>query len=103
MSKVTAAERMATFPCSGEINRRVADAAALMRMVRDQYSPAAVYEDHLGGTNLEFADWRFNLRMSNTEPLLRLNVESRGNRLLMEGKTAELLRILEKEGGPVPA
>ncbi len=57
----------------------------------------------MDGVNLEFTDWRFNLRMSNTEPLLRLNVESRGNRALLEDKTAELLHLLESRGGAVPA
>lgn len=94
------AESMARYPCSGEINRRVEDAPALMRLVRDRYAPAAVHEDHLDGVNLEFRDWRFNLRMSNTEPLLRLNVESRGNRQLMEEETAELLELLPGEKAP---
>lgn len=73
-------ERMDAWPCSGEINRRVADAPALMRKIRDHYAPAATYEDAIDGVNLEFGNWRFNLRMSNTEPLLRLNVESRADR-----------------------
>ena len=97
------AERMAAYPCSGEINRRVQDAPALMQLVREQYAPRALHEDSMDGVNLEFADWRFNLRMSNTEPLLRLNVESRGNRALLEDKTAELLHLLETRGGAVPA
>ena len=57
----------------------------------------------MDGVNLEFTDWRFNLRMSNTEPLLRLNVESRGNRALLEDKTAKLLHLLEVRGGAVTA
>ena len=88
-------ERMEAWPCSGEINRRVADAPALMRKIRDHYAPAATYEDAIDGVNLEFGDWRFNLRMSNTEPLLRLNVESRANRELLEAKTAELLALID--------
>ena len=95
------AERMAAYPCSGEINRRVQDAPALMQLVRDRYAGQAVHEDSIDGVNLEFADWRFNLRMSNTEPLLRLNVETRGNRPLLEDKTAELLRLLEERDGAV--
>ena len=94
---------MAAYPCSGEINRRVQDAPALMKLVRDSYAPSAQYEDSLDGVNLEFAQWRFNLRMSNTEPLLRLNVESRADRALLEEKTAELLKFLEDNGGAVPA
>lgn len=49
--------------------------------------------------NLEFPQWRFNLRRSNTEPLLRLNVETRGDRALLEDKTAELLRLMDAEDG----
>ena len=97
------AERMAAYPCSGEINRRVQDAPALMQLVREQYAPHALYEDSMDGVNLEFADWRFNLRMSNTEPLLRLNVETRGNRALLEDRTAGLLNLLETRGGAMPA
>lgn len=97
------AERMAAYPCSGEINRRVQNAPALMQLVRGQYAPHALCEDSTDGVNLEFADWRFNLRMSNTEPLLRLNVETRGNRALLEDKTAELLHLLEARGGAAPA
>ena len=67
-----------------------------MKLVRDKYAPAAQYEDSLDGVNLEFAQWRFNLRMSNTESLLRLNVESRADRALLEDKTAEILRLLEE-------
>lgn len=96
-------ERMAAYPCSGEINRRVADAPRLMRKLRDRYADAALHEDNLDGVNLEFADWRFNLRMSNTEPLLRLNVESRADPALLEDKTGELLRLLDAEEGTTPA
>ena len=97
------AERMEAYPCSGEINRRVQDAPALMKLVRDKYAASALYEDTLDGVNLEFAQWRFNLRMSNTEPLLRLNVETRGDRALLEDKTAEILWVLEEQGEAVPA
>ena len=96
-------ERMAAYPCSGEINRRVADAPRLMRKLRDRYADAALHEDRLDGVNLEFADWRFNLRMSNTEPLLRLNVESRADPALLEDKTSELLGLLDAEEGTTPA
>ena len=89
------AERMAAFPCSGEINRTVRDAAAIMARVRAKYAPQALSEAHLDGLSLTFADWRFNLRCSNTEPLLRLNVESRGNRPLMDARTAALLADID--------
>lgn len=97
------AERMAAYPCSGEINLRVQDAPALMKLVRDRYAPKAMYEDSMDGVNLEFDQWRFNLRMSNTEPLLRLNVESRGSKALVDEKTAEILDLLKDMGGAVPA
>ena len=84
-------ERMALFPASGEINRRVEDAAATMRRIEEEYAPRAKRVEHVDGISIEFDDWRFNLRASNTEPLLRLNVESRGDAALMRAKTDELL------------
>ena len=93
------AERMAAFPCSGEINRQVADPAAALQRARDRYAAGAVSVDETDGLSCEFADWRFNLRQSNTEPLIRLNVESRGDVALMEGRTAELLGVIEGGGG----
>lgn len=83
--------RMAAFPCSGEINTRVEDAAATIQRVHDRFSSSALKEEHVDGLSLEYKNWRFNLRSSNTEPLLRLNVESRGDKALMEDKTKELL------------
>lgn len=78
------AERMAAYPCSGEINYRVDDAQASIRNVVDYFAPACIRQDATDGISMEFADWRFNLRMSNTEPLLRLNVESRSDPALVE-------------------
>jgi phosphomannomutase len=89
------AERMAAWPCSGEINRRVSNAENLMQNIRDRYAAQAVHEDRLDGVNLEFADWRFNLRMSNTEPILRLNVESRANSALLRDKTNEIIEFID--------
>lgn len=93
------AERMAAFPCSGEINRQVADPAAALQRVRARYAAGAVSVDETDGLGCEFTDWRFNLRQSNTEPLIRLNVESRGDVALMEGRTGELLGVIEGGGG----
>ena len=84
-------ERVAKFPASGEINRRVADAAETMRRIEAEYAPTARAVEHIDGISIELDDWRFNLRASNTEPLLRLNVESRGDAALMRSKTDELL------------
>jgi phosphomannomutase len=87
-------ERMRAYPASGEINRKVEDARAVIARVEAEYTPRAAAVDRTDGLSVEFADWRFNLRSSNTEPLLRLNVESRGDPKLMRAKTAELLALL---------
>lgn len=92
------AERIEAFPCSGEINRQVADARAVLTRIRDVYAPQALSLDETDGVSFEFADWRFNLRMSNTEPLIRLNVESRGDAQLMERRTKELLEAIDRSG-----
>jgi phosphomannomutase len=88
-------ERMRLFPASGEINRTIADPAAALAAVEAHYGPGALHCDRTDGLSLEFADWRFNLRLSNTEPVVRLNVESRGDDALMRAKTAELLALLD--------
>jgi phosphomannomutase/phosphomannomutase/phosphoglucomutase len=90
------AERMAAFPASGEINRRLDDAARVLSEVENRYAAKAVSVDHTDGLSMEFGNWRFNLRSSNTEPLVRLNVESRGDQALMKKKTAEILELLEQ-------
>lgn len=87
-------ERMRKFPASGEINRRVDDAAGTIDRIRRRYEPGAKSVDFTDGLSVEFADWRFNLRASNTEPLIRLNVESRGDEALMKRKTAEVLEAI---------
>ncbi|MBQ9452095.1 MAG: phosphomannomutase, partial [Desulfovibrio sp.] len=92
------AERMAAYPCSGEINRRAPDAALLVQELRKKYVLQAEHEDMLDGINIECKNWRFNVRISNTEPVLRLNVETRGDRSLLEDKTGELLFWLEQHG-----
>jgi phosphomannomutase len=88
-------ERMRMFPASGEINRTLDNPTAAIAAVEEQYAPGAVTIDHTDGLSIEYPDWRFNLRMSNTEPVVRLNVESRGDKMLMEEKTAELLVFLD--------
>ncbi len=90
-------ERMAKFPASGEINRRIDDPAALIAQVEQQYGKDGARVDHTDGLSVEFDDWRFNVRMSNTEPVVRLNVESRGNEALMRQKTEELLGLMGGE------
>jgi phosphomannomutase/phosphomannomutase/phosphoglucomutase len=90
-------ERIAKFPASGEINRKVADSKATIRAVEDRYKSGAIRIDYTDGLSIENAQWRFNLRSSNTEPLIRLNVESRGDEKLMQAKTAELLALIGGE------
>jgi phosphomannomutase/phosphomannomutase/phosphoglucomutase len=92
-------ERIRRFPASGEINRRVPDGAATIEQVLARYRLTALREDLTDGVSLEFDTWRFNLRTSNTEPLIRLNVESRGDAPLMQAKTAELLDLIGGEPG----
>jgi phosphomannomutase len=88
--------RMRLFPASGEINRRLkGDSKAILARVQKLYEKKAVAVDFTDGLSLEFAQWRFNLRGSNTEPLVRLNVESRGDTALMQEKTAEILAVLD--------
>jgi phosphomannomutase/phosphomannomutase/phosphoglucomutase len=89
------AERMARFPVSGEINRRLQDPEAAVRRVEDFYRPQALSQDRTDGLSLEFPEWRFNLRPSNTEPVLRLNVETRGDAKLLKGKQDEILRLID--------
>lgn len=88
-------DRVARYPASGEINRRLDDPRAALDRVRRRYEAEAVRVDETDGVGIDFDRWRFNLRLSNTEPLIRLNVESRGDRELMEAKTREVLALLE--------
>ena len=92
------AARRAAFPSSGEINFRVKDAKAVVARIEAVYAPQAVGRQDLDGLSLEFGDWRFNLRSSNTEPLLRLNVESRGRLDLVEKAVAEISALIRSEG-----
>ena len=92
-------ERMRLFPASGEINRRVPDVPGTIAAVLAKYQPTALSVDRTDGVSVEFDRWRFNLRGSNTEPLIRLNVESRGDESLMREKTAELLELIGGQPG----
>ena len=89
------AERMAAFPCSGEINRTIADPASVLAKIEGAYAADAESVERVDGLSMSMGDWRFNLRMSNTEPVVRLNVESRADHALMESKTAELLALID--------
>jgi phosphomannomutase / phosphoglucomutase len=87
-------DRMAAYPCSGEINFRVADAQASIDRVMAHFAPLSPTVDRTDGISADFGDWRFSLRSSNTEPLLRLNVESRGDAGLMRARTAAISKLL---------
>jgi phosphomannomutase len=89
-------ERQAIYPASGEINREVADVASAIKTIREQYAPGAKFVEDVDGISLEFDEWRFNLRGSNTEPVIRLNVESRADKALMQAKVSEILSILDE-------
>jgi len=89
-------ERMRRFPASGEINRKLADQKAAIEAVKAHYVPQALRVESVDGLSVEFGQWRFNLRSSNTEPLVRLNVESRGDAALMQDKTQEILALLAR-------
>ena len=86
-------EMIEAFPCSGEINSTVDDPAAKIKQVEKKFSNSNV--DYLDGVSVDFGNWRYNLRMSNTEPIIRLNVESKRDKKLMEVKTEELLKIIK--------
>ncbi|MGO3127405.1 MAG: phosphomannomutase [Luteimonas sp.] len=88
------AARVAKFPCSGEINFRVADAKAAVDRVMAHYAAQSPAIDRTDGISADFGDWRFNLRSSNTEPLLRLNIETRANQALLDARTRELSDLL---------
>lgn len=85
----------AAFPCSGEINRKVEDPEKIFAVLEEAFKDGDI--DHMDGLSVEYRDWRFNLRASNTEPVIRLNVEARGDRKLLAEKTAELLRLIGGE------
>ncbi|WP_137167059.1 phosphohexomutase domain-containing protein [Salinimonas lutimaris] len=90
-------QRIRAYPSSGEINSKLKDADAALERVLNHYKPSATAIDETDGIGLEFGNWRFNLRKSNTEPVIRLNVESKGDIPLMEEKTAELLAMIRAE------
>ncbi len=84
-------ERMAKYPCSGEINSRLNNPKTVIDGITGIYSEDATSVDYTDGISINFEQWRFNLRSSNTEPVVRLNVESKGDQGSMESKTQELL------------
>ena len=87
--------RVDMFPCSGEINRKVEDSAAILAALEAKYADGEL--DKMDGLSVAYADWRFNVRTSNTEPVMRLNVETKGDKELLAAKTAEILEIIGGE------
>ena len=88
------AERRTLFPSSGEINFHVDDVAAARQRVEAEFADQALSRDETDGLSLAFEDWRFNLRASNTEPVLRLNVEARNNVELLEKNVVRLKELI---------
>ena len=86
--------RIEAYPSSGEINNKLANPKEAIARVLQCYQADAQIIDKTDGISMEFGDWRFNLRSSNTEPVVRLNVESKGDKALMEDKTQEVLALL---------
>ena len=89
-------ERIAKFPSSGEINNRIEAADKAIAKVKTHYKADAVAIDTTDGISMEFSHWRFNLRCSNTEPVVRLNVESKGDSGLMKEKNKRSIRVVNQ-------
>lgn len=85
-------DMIAKFPCSGEINSTIENPDQKLELLLEKYSDGKI--DTVDGVSVEYDTWRFNVRKSNTEPLLRLNVESKNDFNLMQAKTNELLNLI---------
>ena len=86
--------RVSAYPSPGEINRKVSDADSVIAKVLSVYKSDAINIDYTDGISINMGTWRFNLRKSNTESLLRLNLETKGNEKLMIEKTKQVLALL---------
>lgn len=88
------------FPSSGELNFHLNTLTAddICKQLESQYSKDTPSKNTLDGLSLDFGTWRFNLRSSNTEPLIRLNIETKGDKALLQAKTEEILQLLAKSG-----
>jgi phosphomannomutase len=86
------------YPSPGEINLKISDPAGAIQRVLAHYQSSALAIDQTDGISMEFDHWRFNLRMSNTEPVVRLNLETRADTQLLQQKQKEVLALLETEG-----
>ncbi|MEM7403878.1 MAG: phosphomannomutase [Pseudomonadota bacterium] len=91
-------DAMAAYPCSGELNFKVQSATDVLDAIRAEYVTPTASVDTTDGLSVDFEHWRFNVRASNTEPLLRLNVESRADAVLMRERTADLSALIQRTG-----
>ena len=82
------------FPCSGEINLTVKNSDFILEQVKEKYGKGASRVDLIDGVGIEYDNWRFNLRPSNTEPLIRFNMETKGDRKLLEDKKKEIMDFI---------
>ena len=89
------AEMEAAYPCSGEINLPAHDVAKTLSALEEKYKNDAKEISHLDGLSMDFGNWHFNLRPSNTEPLIRFNMETRGDTALLEEKTKKIVDIVK--------
>ena len=93
--KQAVAQAIAQYPCSGEINFEVENSQQIIAGIQQHYTPQNPKIDCTDGISAEFADWWFNLRASNTEPLIRLNIETRKDKILLEQKLQELTNLIQ--------
>lgn len=89
-------ERIARYPVSGEINLTIEDPVSALADIKERYGSGAKAVDETDGLSIEYPTWRFNVRMSNTEPVVRVNVETRGDEDLLRAKTQEILGSLKQ-------
>ena len=88
-------ERKVLFPSSGELNFKVSNTENCINLIKNLFSAEATSEDELDGLSMVFKNWRFNLRQSNTEPLVRLNVETKGDLELLKEKTEVMKKLIK--------
>jgi phosphomannomutase/phosphomannomutase/phosphoglucomutase len=93
-------DQIKAFPCSGEINYKVKNAQACLNRIEQHFANTTLQTDHTDGLSMEFANWRFNIRTSNTEPLLRLNIESKADKGLIKRQNKEIEQLIASRTNP---
>ena len=88
-------EGIAAYPCSGEINYKVSDTKKMLTNIRQYFSHLNPTIDTRDGLSMSFDNWRFNVRVSNTEPLLRLNIETKNDQNLVQEKVTEITHLIK--------